>query len=844
MIRSFAVFPALLCSIFVSHAAVFAGGGLGVTPPEKFSILDDFEIDLVYEVPGEEQGSWVALTADPQGRLITSDQYGGLYRIDLSSGEAKIESMELEFEGEPFGGCQGLLCAFGSLYASVNSRDTPAGVYRITDSNGDDKFDRVEQVLKVDGGGEHGPHALILSSDGKRIMFVAGNSTDLPTIDRSRVPRTWDEDHLLGRMPDARGHNSTRMAPGGFILSMDPDGSSVELIAIGFRNCYDIALDKHGELFTYDADMEWDVGTPWYRPTRVNHVISGAEFGWRNGTGKWPADYPDSFGAVVNIGPGSPTGICFGYGAKFPAKYQNTLFIADWSYGNLHAVHMTPDGASYSGEYETFATAAPLPITDLVVHPTDGAIYMTVGGRKTQSGLYRLRYVGEEPTDPVIPNAAPPANDASANRIALEAFHIPSSSGGPLASSDDKQRMFDGLGSSDRAIRFAARTAIEQQGSSVVRQAIAVADSVDAKIQSTIALCRTGLAEQTLALKTLDSIQWSSINERQQVDLLRAYALVAIRMNQIGDDDRTRLIESFAKHYPTGNDRVDHELAGWLIYLGDENATSKIVAEMMKAPSQESQIAYAFQLRDVTKGWNESSRRDFLGWFQTIASARGGASFGGFLDNIKDIAVGHLSDKEKEIFAEVLKKPTQQESSVETSTREIVQQWTVEGLEEEIQKIDHKPDFEQGKSIFAEAQCYKCHRMAMQGGIVGPDLTSAGGKYGQHDMLVHIIDPSKEVSDQYSATSFLTDEGRVIVGRIINMRENTYRIMTNMLDPSKLTNVDVDTIEFSKPATTSMMPSGLLDSFTAEEITDLLSYLRAGGMKTSLIYNDDVAKNR
>ena len=193
----------------------------------------------------------------------------------------------------------------------------------MTDTDGDDQYDKKEHLLPLNGGSEHGPHAMILTPDGKRILMCAGNNTDLPAnIARSRVPQNWDEDHLLGRMPDARGHNANRMGPGGFILSMNPDASDVELIATGFRNEYDIALNREGELFAYDADMEWDVGTPWYRPTRINHVISGAEFGWRNGTGKWPAYYPDSFGAAVDIGPGSPTGICFGYGTKFPRSIK------------------------------------------------------------------------------------------------------------------------------------------------------------------------------------------------------------------------------------------------------------------------------------------------------------------------------------------------------------------------------------------------------------------------------------------------------------------------------------------------------------------------------------------
>ena len=56
------------------------------------------------------------------------------------------------------------------------------------------------------------------------------------------------------------------------------------------------------------------MGSPWYRPTRVTHATSGSEFGWRSGTGKWPAYYIDSLPGMIDIGPGSPVGVEFGYG--------------------------------------------------------------------------------------------------------------------------------------------------------------------------------------------------------------------------------------------------------------------------------------------------------------------------------------------------------------------------------------------------------------------------------------------------------------------------------------------------------------------------------------------------
>ena len=211
------------------------------------------------------------------------------------------------------------------------------------------------------------------------------------------------------------------LAPQGWIARTDPDGKEWELIASGMRNPFDIAFNRDGELFTYDADMEWDIGEPWYRPTRVNHVISGAEFGFRNGSAKWPAYYIDSFGAVVDIGPGSPTGITFGYGAKFPEKYRDALFISDWSFGKLRAVHLKPEGASYTAEVEEFVSGQPLPVTDVVINPSDGAMYLAVGGRGTQSALYRVTYTGGDVDS--VSNADPEAQAQRELRRKLESYH-------------------------------------------------------------------------------------------------------------------------------------------------------------------------------------------------------------------------------------------------------------------------------------------------------------------------------------------------------------------------------------------------------------------------------------
>src|SRR5205807_10172263 len=131
--------------------------------------------------------------------------------------------------------------------------------------------------------------------------------------------------------------------------------------------------------------------------------------------------HPDNLTPVVNVGPGSPTGMVFGYGARFPAKYQDALFLCDWSYGKLYACHLTPKGSSYTGELEEFLNGSPLPLTDIVINPKDGAMYFTIGGRTTMSGVYRVSYVGGESTAPAKGDAA--GADHRAVRKKLESYY-------------------------------------------------------------------------------------------------------------------------------------------------------------------------------------------------------------------------------------------------------------------------------------------------------------------------------------------------------------------------------------------------------------------------------------
>jgi putative heme-binding domain-containing protein len=145
--------------------------------------------------------------------------------------------------------------------------------------------------------------------------------------------------------------------------------------------------------------MEWDEGLPWYRPVRVCHCPPGADFVWRTGASNTPASYIDSLPPVLETGRGSPVGLEFYDHYVFPKEYRGTYFMGDWSLGLIWAVHLKRDGASYKGTAEKFCQGAPMNVTDLAVGP-DGAIYFTMGGRKSQGGVYRIVYTGEKTNPP------------------------------------------------------------------------------------------------------------------------------------------------------------------------------------------------------------------------------------------------------------------------------------------------------------------------------------------------------------------------------------------------------------------------------------------------------------
>jgi putative heme-binding domain-containing protein len=811
------------------------------TPVERIRVAEGFSVERLYSVPRAKQGSWVAMCQDDKGRLITSDQYGSLYRFAPPPLGQELNPASIERIDLPVGHAQGLCYAFESLYVVVNSRhsETGSGVFRLLDTDRDDKFDKVVVVRRLDSvGGEHGPHAILPSPGGQGLTVLMGNQTRLPVdYTHSRVPELWGEDQLL---PPMEHFMKGARAPVGHIARIDPKGETWEVIATGFRNQYDGAFNKEGELFTYDADMEGDLNTPWYRPTRINHVISGADFGWRTGSAKFADHVRDSFGAVVDIGPGSPTGVCFGYGAKFPRKYREALFVCDWSYGKMYAVHLSEKGSTYEGRFEEFASGAPFPLTDIVINPEDGAMYCIVGGRRVQSGLYRITYRGDwDAAGEVQESVLRPGQDLRKKRLVLEALLL---KGARRLSRIELVELWRSVSSDDdRALRHAVRAVLEKHSVEMWKDLVLGEENCNRAGLGLIALARAGAPRS--AGEVMDKVvgfDYGAIgSEQDRLNLLRALTLALTRGGQPEPEIRLRALGWLENIYPVASVKENRDLTTLLAALESPLLVPRAMKLLETSTSQEEQITYAMNLRFMKEGWSPTLRLKYFQWLARSGNYNGGPRFRAFLSDIRRDAIASVPAGERTSRLKKLFQGSEGKGPVQFSSkpRQVVKDWSMEDLQGLLGAgLEGGRSFSNGRKMFGIGSCHACHRFDGEGGAVGPDLTSVHGKFSPYDLLESIVNPGAEVSDQYDASVFTLRDGGQVVGRIMNLnrkRDGTggdvYRITTDMMRPNDTRAIRAEEVLSIEPSGISMMPRGLLSTMEDSDILDLLAYLLSSG---------------
>ncbi len=419
------------CAVFVSAGiAVLNGRPLAQAPNQaslvtqtvagaKFSTLPGFVIERMN--PPDKNDSYVAITFDSLGRLVVSKEQDHP-RILLDNDKDGIYESE-KIISDKVRNCQGLWFEGRTLYGSCAMVPTPeqvaavpppapgggrggpninnrAGVFRLDDTNDDDVADTFDTLGMAGSIQEHGPHAIRRRPDGGISVIVGNNETIADAALDLMSPILKDKDAQF--LPYfANFGQSAREGAHSAIFDWSPTAKKFRIFSGGNRNAYDYAYNLAGEAFLFDSDMEWDIGLPWYRDVRTAHQVLNGNYGYRNGSGKYPQYYIDSLPALRDLGRGSPVGLEFYTSYAYPREFFDNLFEADWSRGRLLYTALTPTGATYTARTDRaeFVHGEPFNVTDVEVGP-DGLMYFTTGGRSTAGGLWRLRYTGTVPAAP------------------------------------------------------------------------------------------------------------------------------------------------------------------------------------------------------------------------------------------------------------------------------------------------------------------------------------------------------------------------------------------------------------------------------------------------------------
>ncbi len=663
-----------------------------------FSDLPEgFRVEKV-EIAADPSGSWVSMAFDDKDRLILGVEHQGILRLTRSLGRKTFRDVEVIHED--LEECRGLVFRDGALYANAN--DSKA-LYRLRDTTGDDQFDEVTLVQKTEGSAGHGRNDLALGPDWT-VHGIHGDSVKLP--DRSVLDTSQEDD---------------ASAPLGHWLSLGQDDTDWNVHARGLRNPYGLDFNQHGEAFTYDADNEGDVGLPFYRPSRINHLVRGANYGWRQRPGNTrslPVYAPDSIATTFDVGRGSPTSVKFAYRSHFPPPWRDALFALDWAYGRIITIHLTSRGASYYASGTEFLTGRPLNVTDLDFD-SHGNLYFITGGRKTRSALFRIDYDPERIETRTLRNSS---FRTTSQEFAREKYslgqravrqRLETKASGITADSE----CWTQVSSADPWIRNAARVRLEKRPLAEWRDLISTPKQDLGLLTVLLALVRQGNeVDRQTALPTALELDDRSWRRTEKLTLLRIAELAGVEA--IDGSAKNRLSDLVRSWINSPDDPVTRESVRILAQFRAAEGPSIAMDLVDSASTQEDRLFYLERLSEMDNGWNDGMRTRF---FKAIVAARqtsrGDRFMPPFFDAIEERALRSAHEK----FASLLLPAPIESAEIETPDREFVQQWKIADFEPTAFATLTTPTYEEGLSLYRAGLCHHCHAFGRE---VPSDLIS------------------------------------------------------------------------------------------------------------------------
>lgn len=166
-------------------------------------------------------------------------------------------------------------------------------------------------------------------------------------------------------------------------------------------------------------------------------------------------------------------------------------------------------------------------------------------------------------------------------------------------------------------------------------------------------------------------------------------------------------------------------------------------------------------------------------------------------------------------------------------------EWKFEELASDVELMKQGRNFGNGKAMFKVANCVACHKMDGEGNDFAPDLAKLDLKMKSKDILKDILEPSHKINEKYQTWVIETKAGKTHTGIILDETPKQIKLIENPLvkaEPIVILTADIDA---KAKSMVSVMPKGLLDKLTRDEILDLVAYLTARGNRQDPIFRAD-----
>jgi putative membrane-bound dehydrogenase-like protein len=800
----------------------------------------------------------------------------------------------------------------GAMYVAVDEQGslgrTPGGgrIMRCLDDDGDGKADRVNIFAKTDHprgviaqDGKvwvlHPPYLSVFrdengdgASDHEEVL-VSGLTTSM--IDERGGDHTTNGIRMgidgwiyiaVGDygFKDAKGKDGTTLSQrGGGILRVRPDGSELEVFAIGLRNPFAIAIDPFMNLFTRDNTNDgagWDV--------RVSHLMETADYGYTQRFLNFPDEIMPPFGAY---GQGGGTGALFLLDERWPEAYRGALLTGDWGRSEVYRHDLKPAGASFRASSSVFLSIPRATGMDI---GAAGRLYVA-SWRGGEAAVYVGPQVG------FVASVAPPGwNPASPINFAdLSLAELIEGLCGPSAVAQfhcqrailrrgpgpETTRALADLASDDSKpvhARASAIFALKQldgtrshgvlrklAGNALVREFAlrALADRKKELSGVDAGLFRASLADSSPRVRAQALIALARLR-----DVGAASAIIPLTSRPEGSPMPTK---KPVNAQPDPDRAVPHLAMRALVSLGAVDACLGAIdgphrdGALRALRSMHDPKAVEGLIKKLSTARDPDARRGILAVLVRLYHRE--ADYDGSWWGIRPDTTGPYFDprewEKSGRIASVLKAAvldSDPQTAAFLRTELASRRVRLNGLpavattdrskvEEEIRvllpkadpnnpnlignmnyesaarrALQAKGDATRGATAFTGGSCRACHTDADGQSPKGPHLVDIGKRYSPAELVESILKPSAKIAQGYESYNFAMADGRVISGFVVSEGASSVSVRESSGALRELKRADIDE---RRRQEVSVMPEGIAADLTPERLADLVAYLQS-----------------